>query len=145
MIPASESTSEHELGVAVRRVLWAGPLTIITATAAVWLAQRIAAELLPAPREREWLRHSGEPTLFTAVLVTAADFVFLVIAREAVDPIRSYRRVALMALLLSCIPDIAAGWASLFSWRLALLYIAMHIVAWAVTVNMLTRLTTVRH
>jgi hypothetical protein len=93
------------------------------------------------PVQIEILRKSIEPMLFTGVLVTGAVAVFAVVAHEAVNPLRTFRRVALTALLLSFVPDIAAAFWSLFSWPVAIVYMVMHVVAWAVTVTMLTRLT----
>jgi hypothetical protein len=139
------SSPDSEPAVPLSRVLWLGPITVLLAVAGVWLTQWAAGVGLQAigqtattPAQLQWLRDSREPMLFTAVLVTAAVVVFVVVARESLNPIRTYRRVAFAALLLSLVPDIIAGWASLFAWSVAVLYMVMHVVAWAITVAVLT-------
>jgi hypothetical protein len=134
------------------RLLWGGPLTVLASTAAVVLVQRLAVAVFTRPAgleptgrnlvQIELLSHSNEPAVFTAVLVSTAVVVFAVVCREAVNPFRTYRRIALVVLLVSFVPDVvAAGWA-LFGWPLATLYMVMHVVAWAVCVTMLTRVVT---
>jgi hypothetical protein len=132
-------------------LLWIGPVTIAASAGAVWLVQRGAlmfAQLFPSAlsgpnaRQIEQLQQSREPVIVAAVLVLVAVVVFAVICREAGNPVRTFRRVALWALLVSFVPDVLAGLASLFGWPLAIVYAAMHIVVWAVCVAILTRLTT---
>jgi hypothetical protein len=74
------------------------------------------------------------------VLVSCAVLVFAVIYREAINPFRTYRRVALVALVVSFVPDVFAAVMSLFGWPLAVIYMIMHVAAWAVCVTMLTKL-----
>lgn len=65
----------------------------------------------------------------------------------ASDPIPTYRRIAFGALVISLLPDVALGMGWLFvreGWTLAIVFMVMHVVVWAVTVEMLTRLATVR-
>jgi len=62
---------------------------------------------------------------------------------HSAEPLRAYRRIALGALLASCIPNmlpLLSGVVDLGMFALMVL----HVVAWAVTVTMLTRLTVVR-
>ena len=81
--------------------------------------------------------------LFTGVLVTAAVLVFAVVARVAATPVRTYRRIALGALLLSLIPDLLlpGSGAPGATWPAISALMVMHVVAWWITVQMLTRLT----
>jgi len=85
-----------------------------------------------------------EPSVFTAVLVAIAVVVFAVVAGEATRPVRTYHRIAFVALVLSFLPDVALGFGLIRGegWPLAIVFILMHVVAWAVTVSMLTHLTT---
>ena len=55
---------------------------------------------------------------------------------------RTFRRLALGVLLVSCIPNLLAAFGRDAGVEWAMLALmAMHVVAWAVTVAMLTRLT----
>jgi hypothetical protein len=116
---------------------------------AVAVIQRIAAALL-SPLPVYWPLHSFEPLVVTAMLVTAAVGVFPVVSQEAVDPIRTYRRISLGVLILSSAPTIALSLSSPPApapslWPLVGVFIVIHVVAWAVTVEMLTLLATDRH
>ena len=126
----------------LRRLLWVGPATVAAAVAAVKLLQIVAVAAL-RPTERSLLR-TEEPAAFTAVFVAIAVMVFAIVAREASRPIRTYNRIAVVALVLSCVPDLAIGFGLIRGegWTLAVVFILMHIAAWAVTVSMLTHLTT---
>ena len=136
------ATDDRE--IALRRLYWVGPATVATAVIVVRLLQVIEVAVLRPP-ERSLLR-SAEPAAFTAVLVAIAVVVFAIVAREASQPLRTYNRVAFLALVLWCVPDVALGFGLIRGegWPLAMGFILMHIAAWAVTVSMLTRLTTSR-
>jgi hypothetical protein len=126
----------------LRRLYWVGPATIAVAVLAVWIVQQTSLAILPPlPPFSGSVLNSNEPALATAVLVTGAVLTFPIIVDASVNPLRSFRRLALGVLLVSCIPnvfwllttgDIDVG-------KLALM--VLHVVAWAVTVTMLTRLT----
>jgi hypothetical protein len=91
----------------LRRLYWVGPTTIAAAVIVVRLLQIVAVAILRPP-ERSLLR-SEEPSAFTAVLVAIAVVVFAIVAREASQPLRTYSRIAFLALVLSCLPDVALG------------------------------------
>ena len=128
--------------VDLRRLYWVGPATVAAAVVAVKLVQIVAIAAL-SPSERSLLR-SEEPVAFTAALVAIAVVVFAIVASEASKPLRTYNRIAFVALVLSCLPDLALGFGLIRGegWTLAVVFILMHIAAWAVTVAMLTHLTT---
>jgi hypothetical protein len=136
------ATAEREIDL--RRLYWVGPTTVAAAVIVVRLLQIIAVAILRPP-ERSLLR-SEEPAAFTAVLVAIAVVVFAIVAREASQPLHTYNRIAFLALVLSCLPDVALGFGLIRGegWPLAVGFILMHIAAWAVTVSMLTCLTTSR-
>ena len=129
---------------AARRLIWVGPATVVAAVIAVVIVQQIALRLFVSPGGSPLT--GNEPATFTAVLVSGAVIVFLAVLREAANPIRIFRRIALVTLVVSVLPDIALGSSSIrwASWPLAVTFIVMHVVAWAVTVTMLTALATVR-
>ena len=128
----------------VKRLAWLGPSTVVLAIAAVFVVQQLALRLFnPLPVEYTLLR-SMEAEILTALFVSGAVLVFFVVAREAIDPVRTYRRVALAALVLSFIPDIILGYSSRPApatslWPIAGVFAVMHVAAWAVTVLMLTQ------
>ena len=64
------------------------------------------------------------------------------VATWTTRPIRTYKIIAAVVLILSFVPDIAIVRVGV-PWPLAIVLMVMHVVAWAVTVTMLTRLTTV--
>jgi hypothetical protein len=86
------------------------------------------------------------PIIDTVLLVTAAVIVFSYLATTVSNPIRTFRTVAAVVLLLSFVPVVLlAIWHSFGGgWPEALALMSMHVVAWAVTVSMLMRLTTVQ-
>jgi hypothetical protein len=128
----------------LRHLWWVGPLTVAAAIVAVVIVQSMALKLIV------WSTSSplvgSEPALFTGVLVTGAVLVFAAVASEATFPVRTFRRIALVTLLLSLIPDVILGFSSVrwASWPLAITFMVMHLVAWAVTVTLLPRLMAVR-
>ena len=120
------------------RLVWVGPLTVVAAVTAVRLVQAATLMVFGMPQAGE------EPAVLTAFFVTIAVFVFAIVATEAQTPERTFRRIAFVCLLASCLPDVAIGQFNLIKgagWTLAWIFIAMHVAAWLVTVEMLTRLT----
>lgn len=133
--------------VIVTRLYWVGPATVAASVLAVSAVQLIAIGILsPLPRFSERVLTSTEPQVVTAVLVSTAVLVFLVCAHLAADPVRTYRQIALGALLISFVPNLAAALLlrPAADWPSMIALMLMHVTAWAVTVPMLTRLTVVR-
>lgn len=65
------------------------------------------------------------------MLVSAGVLVFVVVVRTSATPIRTYRRIALVALVLSCIPDLfLPGTDPGATWTAAVVLIVMHVAAW---------------
>jgi hypothetical protein len=128
--------------VALGRLLWVGPLAIIASAIANALLQQIAAALLrPDPA---FLPLSfGPPIFFTVVGVLGAVIVFALVARFARDPIPLFRRIALVVLIVSFVPDVLMLFANTPGATVAnvVVLMLMHVVAWAITVELLTRLT----
>jgi hypothetical protein len=138
----SRQSVRPEAEVNVRRLFWVGPATIAVSVLAVWIAQRISlASLPPLPRFSGSILNSNEPIIFTTVLVTAAVLIFAVVVACSLNPLRTFRRLALGVLLVSCVPNVIGSLSGggLDLGMLALM--VLHVVAWAVTVMMLTRLT----
>jgi len=124
----------------LRRLWWVGPLTVATSIAAVVIVQWIALRLFVAHPRSPLI--GIEPAFLTGVFVSGAVIVFIAVASEASNPRRTFQRIAFVTLLISLLPDVAVGFSSVqwASWTLAVTFMIMHVVAWAVAVTMLTRL-----
>ncbi|HMC76703.1 MAG TPA: DUF6069 family protein [Vicinamibacterales bacterium] len=126
-----------------RRLLWVGPVTIVTAAVAVWIVQQVGVAVLsPLPQFSQSVLVSREPVGVTAVLVSAAVMTFAVLARVSDSPVTTFRRLALIVLMLSFVPNVAvallvpqAGWPGMVA------LMGLHVVAWGVTIVMLTQLS----
>ncbi len=134
----ADSTSSIRIG----RLLWLGPLTVLASIAGVLLVRIIAVFILrpdPLPMSLGWIM----PILFTAVLVTGAVLVFAIVARLMKNPIRTYQIIAFIVLVLSFLPDVGFAQAPMpgANWPNAIALMVMHVVAWAICVTMLSRLS----
>ena len=136
-------------------MLWVGPLTVLASIAAVVVVQALAVVLLSPPSifaplgqnlvQIQALRRSSVPIIFTALLVSGAVLVFVIVSREAIHPLATYRRIAFGVLLVSFIPDVAVAMSSAFGWPLATVFMVMHVAAWVPCVTILTKLSASRH
>lgn len=106
-----------------------------------WVAQ---AALNPAP-EFNPLASMGPVILFTSIGVVLAVIVFWITARYSRAPLRTFRRIALLAFLFSLLPDIMMVF---FPYAFpfggitvgaAIVLMLMHVAAWLITVWALTR------
>ena len=129
--------------IQLRRLFWAGPLTVLASIVGVLIVRILAVLILRPthiPPSLGWVF----PTMFTLVLVTGGVLVFAVVTRFAKNPIRIYQIIAFVFLLISFLPDIGFARSPMpgANWPTAIALMIMHIVAWAITVTMLPRLTT---
>ena len=127
--------------IELRRLRSVGPLTVLASIAAVLVARIVAVSIM-GPSQLLALLWAGA-VVFTLVLVTAAGLVFAVVARASATSVRTYRRIAFVALLLSFIPDLLlpGSGAPGATWPAVSALMVMHMAAWWITVQMLTRLT----
>ena len=128
--------------VVTRRLWWVGPATVVASVIAVDIGRIILVAVLnPNPLSEALMR--APCTFWTVILVTAAVLVFRIVAGYSRRPVLLFRRIALIALLLSFIPDALLAVNGTFNttWTSAIALMVLHVVAWAVTVPMLTRLT----
>jgi len=120
----------------VGRIIWLGPLTILSAIAAVLATRWAGLKAVTLPRRFEPLG-VGPTVVDTFILVTIAVFVFATVAGSGrAHPRRRYRIIAFACLLVSFVPDLLIT----ATWPLKSLLIAEHVAAWLVTVELLTRL-----
>jgi hypothetical protein len=120
-----------------QRMVWLGPLTILSAIAAVLATRRVGLLIVTRPTRFDML--GAGPAIFdTAVLVTIAIFVFASIASSSAEtPRRRYRVVAFVALLVSFLPDLLL--LRVAPWPPVAILMAEHVAAWFVTVELLIR------
>ncbi|MBA3944775.1 MAG: hypothetical protein H0X37_09470 [Herpetosiphonaceae bacterium] len=127
--------------VALRRLAWVGPLTIIAAVIGTVIVRTIAAALLNVGNfpPLGW----GPPIAFTVIGALGAVLVFALIGRFARRPITLFKRIALGVLVVSFVPDILLlvsrvmpGTTVATVGALAV----MHVLAWTIIVRMLTTL-----
>jgi hypothetical protein len=136
------SSAQPTERVTFSRLLWVGPLAIIAATLANVVLQQLAVAVLnPDPGFLPLTLMP--PIVFTVVGVLGAVIVYAVIGRFARQPVQLFRRVALMTLVVSFIPDILmliTGFNPGTTAANVVVLVLMHVVAWAIAVGMLTRL-----
>jgi hypothetical protein len=136
------STNQPAEHVALSRLIWVGPLAIVAAIAANALLRQIAVAAL-RPDERFMPLTPAMPIVFTLIGGLGAVIVFALVGRFARRPITLFRRIALVTLLVSLVPDIlmlATGFNPGTTAANVAVLILMHMVAWAILVGMLTRL-----
>ena len=126
--------------VTLHRLVWVGPATVAAAVLAVLVVQKISLAMLgPLPRFSAAVLESNEPAIVTTVLVAAAVVVFAALGNASMSPVRTFKRLALVVLLVSFIPNVTMALSGA-GWPPMLALMAMHVAAWSVTVTMLTRL-----
>ena len=136
----SISASQPTERVAFGRLWWIGLATIVAATLANFVIQQLAVALLqPDPLFGPLM--VVPPILFTVIGVVGAIIVYALAGRFSSQPITLFRRIALIVLLVSLIPDVALLYANAMPGTTlgtigALML--MHVAAWAITVGMLT-------
>jgi hypothetical protein len=113
------------------KLLWVGPLTVLLSLAAVFAVRVAAFATLDLNPEYPPLTPLGL-TMFTTVLVAMAVLVFAVVIWKAKTPIRTYRLIAVVALVLSCIPDLFLPGQDFpgATWTAAIVLMVMHVAAW---------------
>jgi len=121
-----------------RALWWAGPLTVAVALLLVLATQVVAFALLDLPADFPPLTWNGL-TFFTVVGVGLGVLVFPGVAMMSSTPIPTYRKLALVVLALSMIPDLLLpGNVPGATWPAAIILMIAHVAAWAPTVFILT-------
>jgi hypothetical protein len=124
--------------VDARRLWWAGPLTVVAANLAVLAVRAVAFALLDLSPEYPPLTYFGL-ILFTTVLVSVGVLVFVVVVHRSKTPIPTYRRIALVVLLISFVPDLfLPGAGPGATWTAAISLMVTHVAAWLPVMLILT-------
>ena len=131
------------LGIAIRKLVWVGPLTIIVAASVNLVIRTIAVAFFGVPAEFTYLQ---APFVIgsTAVFLLLALVAFILVGRFARRPVRFYRVLVVVALFVSFLNPVMAL-AGLFpapgmNLHIFWTMIVMHAVTALITVSLLTRL-----
>jgi hypothetical protein len=89
------------------RLWWVGLLAIVLAVIANLIVRAVALRFITVPPEFIPLSEPGATVVFTAVGVLAATIVFAITGRVTRQPARVYTIVAIIALLLSLVPNMS--------------------------------------
>ena len=130
--------------IQLKKLWWAGPLTVLAAIIGVLIVRMIARAILPSPYA-PGLEMIMLPIVLTLILCAGAVIVFALVGRFAKNPVRTYIIISTVFLGISFLPDIAVASAPFpgAGWHYAVTLMIMHVVAGFVTVYMLIKLTTV--
>jgi len=128
--------------IQLKKLWWAGPLTVVVAIIGVLIVRTIAMAILPSPYA-PGLAMIVLPIVLTLILCTAAVIVFALVGRFTKNPIRIYIIISSVFLVISFLPDIAAVSAPFpgAGWPYSITLMIMHVVAGFTTVFMLIKLT----
>ena len=128
--------------IQIKKLWWAGPLTVLSAIVGVLIVRTVARAILPPPYA-PGLAMVMLPIGLTLVLCTGGVLVFALVGRFAKKPIRTYLIIASLFLVISFLPDIAAVSAPMpgAGWPYSITLMIMHVVAGFMTVFMLVKLT----
>ena len=127
--------------VAYSRLLWAGPLAIVAAVVVNIIIQQIAVAVLQ-PDPQFMPLTLGAVSTFTVMGMLGAVIVYAVLGRVSRRPVALFRRVALIALVVSLIPDILMAITRFIPGTTTpnvIVLMIMHVATWAVAVGILTR------
>jgi hypothetical protein len=130
--------------VQLKKLWWAGPLTVLTAIIGVLIVRTVARMILQPPFA-PGLQMIMLPIVLTLVLCTGAVLVFALVGRFAKKPVLTYLIISIVFLLISFVPDIAVASAPFpgAGWPYSMTLMIMHVVAGFITVFMLIRLSAV--
>jgi hypothetical protein len=136
----SSSTLAHE-PIAMRKLVWVGPLTIVVAALVNLVIRSVAVAFFGVP---DGFTYFQAPFVIgsTIVFLLLALLAFVLVGRFARRPVWFYRILALVALLVSFLNPILAlngaipapGMNLPIFWTM----IVMHVVTAAITVSLLT-------
>ena len=136
----------HYLDLESPRVLWgAAALTIAAAVVAVLVVREVGVRVLhPDPAFTPLT--PGPPILGTIGCTMMAIYVFVGMVSYP-NPIRTWRRVAAVVLVLSFVPNVLLAISHIMGegWPEACALMTMHVVVWAICVTLLPSLAITKH
>ena len=128
------------------RVLWVTEaLTIVAAVVAVLAVREVAVRLLH-PNPAFTPLSIGSPIVATIVCTAIAIYVFVGMVSYP-NPVRTWRRVSALVLILSFLPCVLLAIAHIMGggWPEACALMTMHLVAWAICATLLPSLALTKH
>lgn len=140
---ATSTLTDRPERIATGRLLKVGALAIVASVVANLLIRIIFVNVLGIGQEFMPLGW-GPPIIFTIMGVLGAVIVFAIIARFAKRPMRLFRNIALVVLVLSLVPDIMLLNANSMpgtSLGSVIGLMLMHVAAGAITIWLLTTQT----
>ena len=131
--------------IQLKKLWWAGPLTVLAAIVGVLIVRTIARMILPSPYA-PGLEMLMFPVMLTLVLCTGAVLVYALVGRFAKNPVRTYVIISAVFLLISFLPDFGVVSMPMTGagWPYAITLMIMHVVAGVITVYLLVKLTTTK-
>jgi len=128
--------------IQLKKLWWAGPLTVLAAIIGVLIVRVIAMSILTPPFA-PGLEMIALPIVLTLIFCTAAVLVFALVGRFAKNPVRTYIIISSVFLVISFLPDILVVSAPFpgAGWPYSITLMIMHVVAGFITVYMLIKLT----
>jgi hypothetical protein len=130
--------------VALRKLLWIGPLTVVSTAIANLIIRTIAVSIFGIPEAFQYLQ---APTIIgsTIIFLLVALLAFVLVSRFARRPIQFYRILALVVLCISFLGPVmtlvglfpAPGMGLAIFWTM----IVMHIVSAIIVIGLFTTLT----
>ena len=140
----TQQSSQHHQPLSIGRIVTYGIIAIVGSIVANLIVRAIGLAIINVSPAFDPLADMGATILFTSMLVFVAVIVFAVVDRKASDPVRTFNMIALIALALSLIPDVMMILSpSSFpftgiSFGAVVILMVQHVVAYAVTVYVLT-------
>ena len=142
--PSGRTLGQASVGterVALRRLAWVAPLAVLGATLANEVARRLLLGILP-PINPDFVALEAQSVAFmTVVCGVAAVAVFAAVARLSLQPIRTYQIVAVVALVMSLLPDLMLLQDPTATAGAVITLMLLHVVAAAAIVWPLSTLT----
>ena len=129
--------------IQLKKLWWAGPLTVLAAIIGVLIVRAIAMLVLQPPYA-PGLAMIALPIMLTLILCTGAVIVYALVGRFAKNPVRTYVIISAVFLVISFLPDVAVVSAPFpgAGWPYSITLMIMHVVAGFITVYTLIKLTT---
>lgn len=106
-LTANETSTERRDGVSIARLLWVAPLTVIVALIVNLVIKTLVQALDPSLTEMPQLGRSL--IILTLEGAILAVIIFALMVWLVPHPIRRFRIVAVIAFLISLIPDLLLG------------------------------------
>jgi len=126
--------------------LWRAAASTVAAAVVAVLAVRAAAVRVLHPDPAFTPLSVASPVVGTIVFTVVAIYVFLGMVSYP-NPVRTWRRVAAVVLILSFVPNVLMGISHIMGggWPEACVLMTMHVVVWAICITLLPSLAITKY